>query len=363
MPYFDKEKGRWRGTVMLKGERKTSLHDTKKDAKEWEHDMRVRLKDPPPEQLRIANMAYDWWLHSKKRGLNKTTLSNRRKFARDIVDYFFLDDVSEIDLKELTNFAYSYDTPSKKNRARKRLVTLYNYMMRFHGNIVKENLALKIDLVDEEERKPQRVATEQEVAKLLAAADRWDRNMLIAYCTSGARKSELFNLTWEDVNFEKGYITVKNRKGTGKIKKRNIPMNDTLRYVLQDQWKTKLPHSNYVFQNRAEWVDKNGKVIRKHPNHGKAFTARRRFLPGLCKRAGVPQMGFHALRRFFTSVMVDKYKSSLPVLQKLLGHEKTTTTERYVYNISEDVREAIGQLDGLDIFRREEARQEAGTEE
>lgn len=47
-------------------------------------------------------------------------------------------------------------------------------------------------------------------------------------------------------------------------------MNDMLFDTLQDQWKTRLPYSDYVFQNRDK----------RHPNYGDGYTARRRFMRG-----------------------------------------------------------------------------------
>jgi len=111
-------------------------------------------------------------------------------------------------------------------------------------------------------------------------------------------------------------------------------MNDMLFDSLQDQWKTRLPQSDYVFQNRDP----------RHPRYGDRYTARRRFMKGLCKRAGVKTFGFHALRRFFGSLLADKYKESIPVIQKLLGHASPNTTERYIYNISQDAKRAVDQI-------------------
>lgn len=67
-------------------------------------------------------------------------------------------------------------------------------------------------------------------------------------------------------------------------------------------------------------------------------------MKGLCKRAGVKPFGFHALRRFFGSLLADKYKESIPVIQKLLGHASPNTTERYIYNISKDSQKAVEKI-------------------
>ncbi len=49
-------------------------------------------------------------------------------------------------------------------------------------------------------------------------------------------------------------------------------------------------------------------------------------MKGLCKRAGVKDVGFHGLRRFFASLLADKHKESMPTIQKLLGHASVSVT-------------------------------------
>jgi integrase len=78
--------------------------------------------------------------------------------------------------------------------------------------------------------------------------------------------------------------------------------------------------------------------------YGDRYTTRRKFMKGLCKRAGVRPFGLHALRRFFASLLVDKYKESIPVIQKLLGHASPSTTDRYIFNISQDAQRAVEKI-------------------
>lgn len=317
----------------------------KKDAEDWEAEQRKELrkikregKSPGPQEYTFFDAANAYLDYAEQR-FHRTTYLNKRKVLR-VAQNLLMDKVgtsevplSQIQPKLFLDFVMSLDTASKQNRSRKELHAFFRYCMDWELYSGDKNPIAMIEKVDEE-RKAQRVPTEEEMARLLAAADRHDRNMIVAFCVTGARKSELLRMTWQDVNFEKGFITLWNRKGRGGWKERQAPMDNVLRGVLEDQWKTRLPQSNYVFQNRDS----------RHPRYGDRYTARRRFLAGLCKRGGIPRMGFHALRRFYGSIMVDKYKTALPTLQKLLGHERLTTTERYVYNITSDQKEAVANI-------------------
>jgi integrase len=317
----------------------------KKDAEDWEAEQRKELRklkregpSAEPQEYTFFDAANAYLDYAEQR-FHRTTYLNKRKILREVqnllMDKMGTSEVplSQVHPKLFLDFVMSLDTASKGNRARKELHAFFKYCMDWELYLGDKNPISMIEKVDEE-RKAQRVPTEEEMARLLAAANRHDRNMIVAFCVTGARKSELLRMTWQDVNFEKGFITLWNRKGRGGWKERQAPMDAVLRRVLEEQWKTRLPHSNYVFQNRD----------RRHSRYGDRYTARRRFLAGLCKRAGIPRMGFHALRRFYGSIMIDKYKTALPTLQKLLGHDRLTTTEKYVYNITSDQKEAVANI-------------------
>jgi integrase len=60
-------------------------------------------------------------------------------------------------------------------------------------------------------------------------------------------------------------------------------------------------------------------------------------MKGLCKRAGVKEFGFHALRRYVASVLADTHKLSSKAIQRVLRHKNVTTTERYIHNLNNDM--------------------------
>lgn len=66
---------------------------------------------------------------------------------------------------------------------------------------------------------------------------------------------------------------------------------------------------------------------------------------GLCKRAGIKSFGFHALRRFVASVLADSGKST-NTIKRVLRHKNLRTTEIYIHNINNDLKDA---LDGLNF--------------
>ena len=85
-------------------------------------------------------------------------------------------------------------------------------------------------------------------------------------------------------------------------------------------------------------------VSTSNRHYGQPFTTRRQFMKGLCKRAGVKEFGFHALRRYVASVLADTHKISAKSIQRILRHKNVTTTERYIQNINHDLESTVNLL-------------------
>ncbi|UCF82165.1 MAG: tyrosine-type recombinase/integrase [Desulfobacteraceae bacterium] len=148
-------------------------------------------------------------------------------------------------------------TPNLYNKRRKELHAFFEYCKDFFGLQINPVAPIKKLPI---KRKPQPVPTEEEFLRLLMVANRHDKNLLTACASTGGRRSEIFRWTWtEDINFKDRKIRLGNRKNRAReMRYRWIDINDELYEALQDQWKTKLPHSDYVFQNRDP----------RHPNYG-----------------------------------------------------------------------------------------------
>jgi len=268
--------------------------------------------------------------HDRKTYLEKKALGRRAFEAWGYVDVM---EVNPSMVQRLLADRAEKVSKNAFNKDRKNFLAFFNWIKKMKG--IDHNPVLSVERLAVE-RRPQPVPSEEDVVRLLVAADRHGRNLIVACCTTGGRRSEIFRWKWhEDINFEKRMVRLGTRKTrSGEMRYRWIRMNDMLYKALRDEWTTRLPQSDYVFQNRDP----------RHPRYGDRYTTRRKFMKGLCDKAGIEPFGFHALRRFFGSLLADKYKESVPVIQKLLGHASPTTTERYIFNISEDVKKAVDQI-------------------
>ena len=76
-------------------------------------------------------------------------------------------------------------------------------------------------------------------------------------------------------------------------------------------------------REQDKWVFFNAKT-------GTRYVWRFKLIRGICKRAGMPQYGYHTIRHFVASYLYDKKKCSLPEISKLLRHKNYQTTEWYL---------------------------------
>lgn len=337
MAYYDKSKKKWRGRVMVNGETSSALFATKREARDWEVGARKRLKQRT-STVYLVQAANEYLTYAQRR-FHKTTYETKSGFLRGLISELGDCPLSSITPKQILNVLQDLSsTSSQFNERRKHLRAFFQWCVDFQ-QLLKNPVTVKRLPRDPG---PQRVPTDQEVARLMTAANRWERNFLTAFLTTGARKEEILRWTWGgDIDFEGSRVRLGTRKSAGgDMKYRWINMGETLRKALEDQLATRLPTSDYVFQNR-----KKGSK-----SYGDRFITRKHFIKQLCARANIGSFGYHALRRWFTSVLARR-GTPLPALQKLLGHSRPSTTDRYVYAVSEDSKKAVDLFDTMEVFR------------
>ncbi|MFW5500048.1 MULTISPECIES: tyrosine-type recombinase/integrase [unclassified Maridesulfovibrio] len=134
--------------------------------------------------------------------------------------------------------------------------------------------------------------------------------MLMALYT-GMRKSEIFNLEWNHVDFERGFILLKDPKSG---QDQRIPINNSARSILEKQPRT---DCKYVFPGRYGGPTKDLRVPFRR----------------ICDNAGLPRdfRPMHGLRHVFASTLASSGQVDLYTLQKLLTHKTPSMVQRYAH--------------------------------
>lgn len=208
--------------------------------------------------------------------------------------------------------------PDRANRYRKNLLAAWHWGMESlegfpQGQPLLERI--KPFPVDAGERY---VPPEEDVIKVLNEAHGQDLVMLLTYYYTGARRGEVFRLTWSDVNLTEARMRLVDHKaGGGRQRVRWLAMHPELVRALA-WWRDARPlQVENVFMQ-----------IQNDAALGQPFKQRNKLMPLLCARAGVRPFGFHALWHKAASIAFEA--GGLNAAQILMGHSRATTTDRYV---------------------------------
>lgn len=238
--------------------------------------------------------------------------------------------IDQISAQTLHSYLITRPTNNNYNAHRKELCALFTFAKQ-RLRIIEYNPCWDLEKLPHTPRK-KRVPAEEEVLRLLMAADPATRALLQVIILTVARVDEILRLRWGDVNFDNMVVTkwTRKRKG-GSYEPVPIAMNQDLYDILWRLW-TNRQQDEYVFYNEKT-KDK--------------YNRRPKLMPGLCKKAGItPPFGFHDLRHFIASMLADHHKISKKTISGMLGHKSLSTTEIYLHSIDESQRLAVDAING-----------------
>ena len=205
-----------------------------------------------------------------------------------------------------------------------------------------DGLSFKIEMPRVNNIKTEDLSQEQ-LKKLIETIDKSENiqaaNLMRMVLFTGMRRGELFRLKWKHIDFERGFIRLKDPKGGPDQK---IPLNDAAREVLQSHPKRKSP---YVFPGRG----------------GKQRTDIKKAVKKIKEDAGLPKdfRPLHGLRHVYASMLASSGKVDLYTLQKLLTHKSPQMTQRYAHLRDEALKRAsdmAGDLIKQVVNGKEEAK-------
>jgi len=182
------------------------------------------------------------------------------------------------------------------------------------------------------------VPPEEDVVKVIREARGQDLVLLLTLYYTGARKGEVFRLTWADVNLDERKIRLTDNKAhTGQTRVRWLDIHPELAKALS-WWKEARPCKvdNVFMQDHCLSA------------MGQPYRERKGLMRTLCRRADVKPFGFHAIRH--KSAAITFASKGLTAAQILMGHSRATTTDTYVrsaglYAPQSMILEALGDSD------------------
>ena len=156
-----------------------------------------------------------------------------------------------------------------------------------------------------------------------------DRAILTLMIFTGARRSEVLDLTWPNVDLEQGTVRFVGAKGD---KTRVVPLAADAADLLRE-WKKMRPAD---FDHACVFTAKWGAPLGKKG----LMSALKRAL----EQSGIdkPNVTLHKLRHSFACLLLTN-GADLHCLQAMLGHTRLDTTGIYLHATAEDLRDAMAK--------------------
>lgn len=238
--------------------------------------------------------------------------------------------LNDITVRDIERFIGQKKTEASNYTAIKYLSALRSsFETAVRWKLITENQFLHVSRPKVAESRPVYFTAEQFEKLLKVIYDPEIRDISILAVSTGMRLSEIINLRWQDVDFNRRLINIVNRNGfTTKTKKnRSIPINRSLLEVLVIRENAAQNH--LVFHDRFKpWRDT--KLSKKFKDY--------------VRKAKLPEgLRFHSLRHTFASWLVQR-GVSLYEVSRLLGHSTVKMSEKYAHLQTNELHDTINKI-------------------
>lgn len=285
---------------------------------------RLSKKERKEKKAEQATINRIWEEYKIKNPHLKGIVTDKNRFQKHIKPSFGdkkIKTLSESDINKFKAELFKTKSPGTVKNVIELLKRIINFGVR---KKLCKPLDFKIKLPKIDNRKTETLTAEK-LKKLIKVIDE-DRNIQAAnimkmVLLTGMRRGEIFRLRWEDINFVKKIIFIRNANDETDKK---IPLNDGAKLLLEGHPRSDSP---YVFPgrngNRRKDVNKAVTRIKEKAGLSKNFRA------------------LQGLRHVYASILVSSGKVDLPTLQKLLTLKNPNMAQRYSLPQKDNLKQVI----------------------
>lgn len=248
-------------------------------------------------------------------------------------------DISPFDLERIKKtMAEAGKSPKTSHYVLATIRQVYNFARRT-GLYAGDNPVSLVKKPTSDNRRIRFLTVEEAEDLLAALQDRapnvHDMALLSLQC--GLRAGEIFNLTWNDVDFGREMLALLDTKNG---KTRHVPMTQRVKVMLQEREGSE--EGGLVFPS-----SRGGKGVAVSNSFEKVVDA-------LGLNAGIEdrrqKVVFHSLRHTYASWLVER-GVDIYTIKELLGHASLAMTIRYSHLAPGTLRKAVKTLDGIGAGR------------
>jgi len=282
------------------------------------------LLAPPPEQIKQGDLrtAMEFFLNLlRASGSTEKTVQSYRAAIQDFIESSGASKVSEVTPSLVVTWINSRLKSAGRDAVKKRRIQV---TMHYYSLFVRRWLSWlgfpreAVPVVKRPSGSEISALSEGEVEKLLfSCRDLTDLLIVSLLFETGLRANELLSITVDDVDIQKGEITVKNAKYG---KERTVFLGEI---------------SSEAVRKRVELLGGEGGRRLVELSYNGLYKR----LKSLAKRAGIDvgKVRPHVLRHTFATVAVRR-GMSLPALQRILGHSDIKVTQIYMHLVKDDLK-------------------------
>lgn len=315
VPYLDTTSGKWKT--------KTRRVATKSEARAVAQKLKAEIASQQKRTTLQAPDTFEELLERYPRPLPKFYADLfRENFGPRPLDQITYDQLDNFRLRRLAvkhRYTGEPRQVSATNRGIQALQRVLNYAVK-RGWLARSPFHDGETLVDESgESARDRIATREEIQKLLAACDCPEREhlkiLILIERDTGLRKGKLLSLRLPQIDLKRGLIDLGKPKSGNKLHPRYAGITDETCTALR----------SYL----SNWGDR--------PIDGLIFEVKdfKRSWRTACRLAGIKDLHFHDLRHTYATEAI---LSGLPkdLVMKLTGHTQDKTFARYL-NVDQDI--------------------------
>lgn len=211
---------------------------------------------------------------------------------------------------------------SYSNKSRATMRSIYFALKFFYENILNEKFSEKIPLAKRSLKLPIVLSREEILSMINLTANIRHKTILMLLYYAGLRLSEVINLNWADVDFEREILHIKNAKGS---KDRIVFLHQNLKHTLSQ-------------------IKNEGLVLLSE--RGKKYNKRtiQQIVKNTAKKAGIKKrVSPHTLRHSFATHLLEA-GADIRYIQQLLGHKNLQTTQIYTHVANKDIKKLANLL-------------------
>lgn len=314
--------------------------DNKKDPRK----RNVELKTETDKKPTLAEVA-GRWLDIKQTEVRPKTYASYKPMVRRIIAELGDKEIQAITQEDAEDFKTKVLSEAGPDLTKRVLTVFKSICDRAVQLKYREGNPLEYVSKPDTPKREMDWLSADEMKRLIAATDKRHRCLIMFACLTGCRQSEVLGLRWSDTDLVAGKVFIRQVQHGGcfyepktKKSRRTILIPPALTKELKlhqlRQASDDLPENKHdlVFPNRVG-----------NPMSGLNLT--RRILRPALRRAGLKEVGFHALRHSYISMLMNQ-GVSIKFISQQAGHSSCKITwDRYGHVYPEAEKAAIIRLE------------------